>query len=76
MARRFAARHFSTYMYVTFSKATTMSPIKKYSSLLECGALKPDQSQFNTMLKLQNLYNKIHNYCPEKENQMFGGSFW
>ena len=43
------------------------SPIKKYSDLLDMGVMKPDQSQFSAMLKLQELHNKLQNYHPHQE---------
>jgi len=47
--------------------STTMAitPIKKYSSLLEQDILKADQSQFNAMINLQKLFNDIKDYNPQ-----------
>ena len=43
-----------------------VTPIKRYSELLEKKILKPDKCQFLAMLKLQDLYNDIMVYDAVK----------
>lgn len=48
------------------SATKRVTPIKRYSELLEKKILKPDKCQFLAMLKLQDLYNDIMAYDTAK----------
>jgi len=48
------------------SSTTSSTPIKRYSSMLELGVMKTDQSQFAAMLQLQKLFNNIKSYNPDQ----------
>ena len=51
-------------------------PMKKYSSLLESGALKPDRNQFKVVKHLQEFYNGIERYKPTQFSDMSEGTPW
>ena len=57
----------------TFNKFYTqdvITPIKRYSYMLEKGLLKPDKSQFFAVLKLQDLFNDLKDYqYPKKKKK-------
>ena len=45
-----------------------ITPVKRYSQMLESGILKADKNQFFAVLKLQEIYNELKDRCTIIEN--------